>query len=154
MDRVSPAFHLLERPWERSHSQGISIYDHNVGSTGMSKDDNSELRRYDRVVHTIPLLPKLRVLMTQAKDDDTRSRKVYPPLSFTRDCRGFSAHPLLRLAGQPIPRTENSTLPRTVGYARVRTRPSKPPRIIVNAIKNSPTFHSGNARSVAKVACL
>ena len=34
---------------------------------------------------------------------------------------GLPAHPLLRLPGQPIPGTEISTLPRTLGHANART---------------------------------
>src|ERR1700688_4903669 len=56
-----------------------------------------------------------------AEDDDTGRRRVYPPLPVARAARRLPAHPLLRLPGQPIPGTEISTLPRTLGHANART---------------------------------
>src|ERR1700745_1906694 len=56
-----------------------------------------------------------------AEDDDTASRRVYPPLPVARAARRLPAHPLLWLLGQPIPETEISTLPRTLGHANART---------------------------------
>src|SRR5208337_4510666 len=56
-----------------------------------------------------------------AENDDTASRRVYPPLPVARAARRLPAHPLLRLPGQPIPGTEISTLPRTLGHANART---------------------------------
>jgi hypothetical protein len=56
-----------------------------------------------------------------AEDDDTASQRVYPPLPAARAARRLPAHPLLRLPGQPIPGTEISTLPRTLGNANALT---------------------------------
>src|ERR1700730_13094494 len=56
-----------------------------------------------------------------AEYDDTASRRVYASLPVARAGRRLPAYPLLRLHGQPIPGTETSTLPRTLGHANART---------------------------------